>query len=138
MRSLGLLAYTMMVLGAKTFRTGNMYISFFRPHSLGGYSKISENRIVADNQFTTFEYIMGTLKSPETGKFLSFNEVGWLVLEEEPCPGFFLKSIPGFPSKSIVSFNGVGLFQYCIDKLIGFNSNCTALTHKISIIFEDF
>lgn len=101
---------------------------------------IAGNRLIVADECSRFDYDyrQETLKFTGSDYYLSIDEEGNLVLENQPHPGFYLTNAQGGNGKTHkrVSYYGSTIFQLCEDGLIGFMSLCQNPSH-ILITYRD-
>ncbi|GEQ67742.1 hypothetical protein JCM33374_g1407 [Metschnikowia sp. JCM 33374] len=127
-----------LALAADYIRTGTLYIPQLFCLGIPNALNIERNKIFVAEEVTFYFFdARGTLESTITGKYLTFNGAGKLVLEEQPDRNFGMRSHPGMYPRRTVVYKGEAIFELCADGSIGYESECEDAV-GVTITYEDY
>lgn len=138
MKIFTILAVLPLVFAREDTGFGNFQINELGVQSPIGGLRITNDEVTLNIRPSIFNYHPeGAVILFMSGKYLSINVLGRLVLTEEVQPGFFIGNERGPNGKRLLTYNGDSVFQVCADRLIGYKIKCED-SHDILILYSDF
>ncbi|GEQ67735.1 hypothetical protein JCM33374_g1400 [Metschnikowia sp. JCM 33374] len=98
---------------------------------------VPNDYIFASHEVSVFTYSEnGTLEKFKSGTYLNVNDVGQLVMEPSPHPGFSLVDISGPDTKAQrLYYKNSNVFYLCRDKSVDFRSACEG-ARPVAVVFQ--